>query len=47
MNPIIDMFRHVLNDDKKKYRKLLTKLDIKLTPDEEMESGKKLLKAIM
>jgi len=51
MKPILDMFRYVLHADdennKKKYLKLLTKLEIKLTPDDEAESGKKLLKAIM
>lgn len=41
------MFRYVLTDEKKKYSKLLAKLDIKLTPDDEAESGKKLLKVIM
>jgi len=47
MEPILDMFRYVLADDKKKYGKMLTKFDIKLTPDDEAEQGKKLLKAIM
>jgi len=47
MDPILNMFRYVLNDQKKKYQKLLNQLDIKLTPDEEAETGKKLLKCIM
>lgn len=47
MKPILDMFRYVLTDEKKKYTKLINKLDIKLTPDDEAESGKKLLKVIM
>ena len=47
MDPILNLFRYVLNDQKKKYTKLLNQLDIKLTPDEEAESGKKLLKCIM
>jgi hypothetical protein len=37
MEPILDMFRYVLSDDKKKYTKMLTKFDIKLTPDDEAE----------
>jgi hypothetical protein len=46
-DPILDMFRYVLTDEKKKYTKLLTKLDIHLTADDEVETGKKLLKIIM
>jgi elongation factor 2 len=47
MDPIISLFEYVLNDKKEKYSKLLKKWEIKLTPDDEMESGKKLLKIIM
>lgn len=47
MDPIINLFKYVLADDKKKYTKLLEKLDIKLTVDDERETGKKLIKAIM
>lgn len=47
MKPIMDMFKNVLGDNKKKYEKLLTEYEIKLTPDDERETGKKLLKIIM
>jgi len=47
MEPIIDMFKYVLVDDKKHYTKLLNKLDIKLSVEDEVLSGKKLLKSIM
>jgi len=47
MDPIINLFDYVLKDKKEKYMKLLNKWDIKLTPEDEGLSGKKLLTAIM
>lgn len=47
MDPIQNLFKYVFNDEKKKLKKLLDKLDIKLSGDEETETGKKLIKAIM
>ena len=34
MEPILELYRAIMNDDKKKYEKMMKKLDIKLTPDE-------------
>ena len=47
MDPIMNIFRYVLNDEKKKYKKLIEKMEIKLTAEDEQETGKKLVKAIM
>jgi elongation factor 2 len=47
MDPIIKLFDHVLKDKKEKYTKMLAKWGVKLTPDDETQTGKKLLTAIM
>lgn len=40
MDPIINIYRLVESKDAKKLKKFLDKLDIKLTPDQEAESGR-------
>lgn len=47
MDPINQLFEAVLSDQTKKYKKMLKTLGVKLTVDDELETGKKLLKTIM
>lgn len=47
MEPIINIFGYVLNDEGEKVEKFLKKYDIQLTPEQKQDTGKKLLKSIM
>ncbi len=47
MKPIHSMFDSVMNNEKEKYEKLLTKLDIKFPADAKELTGKPLLKRLM
>ena len=47
MEPIVQLIRAVLNEDKVKYEKMLTSLNIVLKADDKLQSGKQLMKTIM